>query len=287
MKSKNFLQVHVQVTRDISEAVSDFIFGLGAGGIVEEPNELVASFDESFDASTIREALETYLHSLRDLLKITFPISIKTETLENRDWSAEWKKTLKPLEISDTILIKPTWVDTPTPAPPIIIEIDPEMAFGSGEHATTRMTLQLVEKTIQPNSRVLDVGTGTGILAIGALKLGADQVYGFDIDPIAAQTAFRNAEKNGVADRFKSYAGSIDAVRLDPFDMIMANVNRTQIINMLPQMNRLLAADGVLIISGILDTEEQRICDACEHENLNIIEIRHEQEWLAFETRKR
>jgi ribosomal protein L11 methyltransferase len=287
MKTKYFLQVHVQVTPENSEAVSDFLFGLGAAGLVEENNELVAFFDEPFDEQNLHASISNYLDSLQELYKSDMPISIKTNVLENRDWNAEWKKRLKPLVVSDNILIKPTWVETPIPAPPIIIEIDPEMAFGSGEHATTRMTLQLVEKNILPNSRVLDVGTGTGILAIGALKLGAAVVYGFDTDPICPPTAQRNAHKNRVGERFKTFVGAIDTVRLDPFDMIMANVNRRQIINILPQLNALLADNGVLLISGILDTEEQMICHACEKENLKVTEIRREQEWLAFETRKR
>lgn len=287
MQGKNYLQVRVRIHPDISEVVADFLFALGAGGILEEQDELHAYFDDSYDAATIRDSLASYIESLPNSRGANSPLSIKTDILENRDWNAEWKKSLKPLFVSDTILIKPTWVDTPEPAPPVVIDIDPEMAFGSGEHATTRMTLQLVEKNIQPQARVLDVGTGTGVLAIGALKLGAASVIGFDIDPIAAQTAYRNAEKNNVADRFESYAGDIDAVRLDPFDLILANVNRTQIIKMLPRMNALLKTSGALLISGILDSEEHLIRNACADQNLIITEMRQEQEWLAFETRKR
>ncbi len=286
MKTKYFLEVRVQVTPETSEAISDFLFGLGAAGIVEDNDELAAFFDEPFDEKNIRHSSSTYLHSLQELLTSNFPISIKTNVLENRDWNAEWKKRLKPLVVSDNILIKPTWVEMPSPPPSIVLEIDPQMAFGSGEHATTRLTLQLVEKNILPNCRVLDVGTGTGILAIGALKLGAAMVYGFDTDPICPPTAQRNAHKNRVGERFKTFVGAIDSVRLDPFDMIMANVNRSQIINMLPQLNALLAYDGALIISGILDCEEQIMSEACVNEKLQIIEIRREQEWLAFETRK-
>ncbi len=287
MKSQYFLQLRVLVTEDTSEVVADFLFGFGATGLQEEQNELHAFFEQPFEQEPIINALTTFLNSQQALHHIAFPISIQADVLENRDWTAEWKKTLKPLKVSENILIKPTWVDTPQPPPPIIIEIDPEMAFGSGEHATTRMTLQLAEKNFRPHLRVLDVGTGTGVLAIGALKLGAAMVCGFDNDPIAAHTAWRNAEKNNVTDRFTTFAGDIYALRLEPYDLILANVNRTQIINMLPQMKKLLAQDGVLVISGILDTEEQLIRDSCAEHGLSITDMRREQEWLAFETRKR
>ncbi len=283
----DFIKICVDVNPDIREAVANYLFESGAAGLVEDNNELHAYFDHSFDEDLIISQIMTYLTSLRDLLDSGFDIVVSSEKVPHRDWNAEWKSSLQPIAITDNILIKPTWVDAPDPHPPIIIEIDPEMAFGSGEHSTTKLTLQLIEEHLLPESRVLDIGTGTGILAIGALKLGASQVIGFDIEAVAAHTAFRNAEKNGVSDRFQSYAGTLDAIPNGPFDMITANVNRLQIIKMLPHMYNVLADDGVCLISGILDIEEQMIINACLDHHLVVKDVRREQEWLAFETRKR
>ena len=285
MKAQDFLQIRVAVTLGIREAVSNFLFENGALGIVEGENELLGYFDNSKPEEEILYPLFTYLNSLREIVE-DFDIVVSTETIQNRDWNAEWKKSLRPLAVTEKILIKPSWVEKPSPAPPIVVEIDPEMAFGSGEHTTTQMTLQLVEKNVRSNTRLLDIGTGTGILAIAALMLGADAAFVFDIDAVAAQTAQRNAKKNGVAERFFAFAGTLDAVRDRGFDIIVANVNRSQIVPMLKRMSELLPKNGVCLISGIMKGEEQIIRDTCRPIGLTIDSLLFEQEWLAFETRK-
>lgn len=286
MKSQDFLKICINVNDDCKEALANFVFENGALGIIEQDDELHAYFDSIQNETAIRESLDDYIRSLRWLHTSLPDINVRTEKIENRDWNAEWKNSLGPIFVSEQVLIKPTWVPTPEPAPHVVIEIDPEMAFGSGEHATTKLTLQLIEKNIRPNIKMLDIGTGTGILAIGALKMGAALVYAFDIDPVAAQTAQRNAEKNHVAKQCLVFTGTLDAVRLQQFDIITANVNRLQILKMLPQISARLAPAGIFLISGILDSEEAAIRDACRGNKLSVGAVIKEQEWLAFETRK-
>ncbi|MBN1560598.1 50S ribosomal protein L11 methyltransferase [candidate division KSB1 bacterium] len=287
MKAQDFLQIRVQVHSEIADVVSNFLFENGAYGIAEQENDLLAYFDGSIKEEDLLRPLFTYLNSLRELVKTDFDIVVATEIVPQRDWSEEWKKTLHPVRITENMVVKPSWLDPPAPAPPVLIEIDPEMAFGSGGHSTTRMMLRLIEKNVHSAITLLDVGTGSGILAIAALMLGADTAFAFDIDAIAAQTARRNADKNGVSGRFYAFAGTLDAVRDQHFDLILANINRTQILKMLKRLYELLAPGGLCLLSGILDSEEEMIRNACRQSGLTIETSLSEQEWLAFETRKR
>ena len=250
MNALFFYQLSIAVVPEIKEAVSDFVFENGALGLQEKRDQIIAWFPSFSDEEALVNALAACLHELRDALGFDFDLQIEIEEIAQRDWNAEWKSGLKPLPVSERILIKPTRVETPENAPEVVIEIDPEMAFGSGEHATTRMTLQLVEKNVRPGLSVLDVGVGTGILAIGALKLGADLVIAFDVDPIAPLMARRNAIKNHIADHFHLFTGAIDAIGRGRFDLIAANVNRGQIVKILPRLSELLQADGRCLLSG-------------------------------------
>ncbi|MBN1464462.1 50S ribosomal protein L11 methyltransferase [candidate division KSB1 bacterium] len=287
MQARSFLQVRIRVNAEIAEAVSNFLFENGASGIAEQENELLAYFDASVREKDIVDPLNTYLSSLQQLLHTDANLTIATEILPQRDWNEEWKKSLRPIRITDNMLVQPSWLAKPIPAPPIVIEIDPEMAFGSGEHATTQLTLQLIEKNVHPDCTVLDVGTGSGILAIAALLLGAGSAVAFDTDAIAAQTARHNAIKNGVSGRLCAFAGTLDALQDRYFDLIVANVNRTQILNMLRRMAGLLDGNGLCLLSGILTEEEEMISVACHQNGLTVESIISDKEWLAFETRKR
>ncbi len=284
METRYYVQAQVSTIPDSVEPVSNFLFELGSTGVMEQENSLVAYFPAQHE-SELADKISRYVHELYDLLDVDAPINITVDTLENRDWNAEWKNRWHSLRISDTILIKPSWEPNPKNPPPVVIEIDPEMAFGSGEHSTTKLTLQLVERHISPEKTMLDVGTGTGILSIAALMLGAKQAFGFDIDPIASKTALKNATANGVGERFFTFAGTIEAIHHKTFDMIAANVNRSQILGMLPLLHQRLKPGGYRLLSGILDSEEEVIRRACALQNLQIISVQKDKEWLAFETR--
>ena len=286
MSAATYYQLTVVGVPAVQEAVSSFLFDQGAQGIWEHESQIIGYFPATIDEEQLLNETITYLHQLREVMSLDFDIDVALQELPQQDWNAEWKSRLKLLPVSDRILVKPTWVELPPDAPEIVIEMDPEMAFGSGEHATTRLTLQLIEKNLQPGMILLDVGVGTGILSIGALKLGARRVVAFDVDPIATETAARNAAKNGIRKDFYCFTGTLDALCRGHFDLIAANVNRGQIIRMLPYMKELLKPGGLCLLSGILDSEEELIVDACRTVKLDIISVSREKEWLAFETRK-
>ncbi|MDZ7316120.1 MAG: 50S ribosomal protein L11 methyltransferase [candidate division KSB1 bacterium] len=285
-KNRGYLEVKVAVPSDAFELVGLALFDLGATGLLEENDCLVAFFDADADARKLQRGVEKAAEEACRSLGVNQKPLIEVHRCQDRDWSSEWKRDWRPMRIGERLMVKPSWLDAPNDAPPIVIEIDPEMAFGSGDHATTRMTLQLIEQTVRPNDRLLDVGTGTGILSIAALKLGAAFAAALDIDPVAAMTAQKNAAVNGVADRMVVLAGGIEALRTQEFDLIAANIQRSVIVRLLPSFWRLLRMGGKCLISGILCEEEDQVRAACLGCGLKVLRVLRENEWLAFETLK-
>ncbi|MDZ7372214.1 MAG: 50S ribosomal protein L11 methyltransferase [candidate division KSB1 bacterium] len=285
-KNRGYLEVRLSVPADAFELVGLALFELGATGLLEENDRLVAFFDADADARKLQRDVEKAAEEACRSLGVSGKPLVELRRCQDRDWSSEWKRDWRPMRVGERLMIKPSWLEAPKDAPPIVIEIDPEMAFGSGDHATTRMTLQLLEQTVRPNDRLLDVGTGTGILSIAALKLGAASAVALDIDPVAAMTAQKNAAVNGVADRMVVLAGGIEALRAQEFDLIAANIQRSVIVRLLPLFWRLLRRGGKCLVSGILHDEEDQVRAACLDCGLEVLRVLRENEWLAFETLK-
>jgi len=279
-----FYQITLVLPQEAHEAVANFLFEHAAQGIEEKDDALLAFFAGDIDADDLLIELSNYVHELRELLDIDFKIDITLDEKENQDWNAEWKKSYKPIRITDNILIKPSWYDTPADAPPIVIEIDPKMAFGSGTHGTTSTILKLLEKQIKPTHRILDMGTGTGILTIAAVKLGAAHVTAFDNDPIATETAMENAEINRVSDHIHFFTGTIDDVK-EEFDIIAANVNSKVLSSDMAAIIKRCKTDGTILLSGILRTQEEEMRAVIQQHQLYISDMLYQDEWISFETR--
>jgi ribosomal protein L11 methyltransferase len=274
-----YLAITVPSAAEYSEALGSFLFDLGAEGVLENEGSLTAYFRG--DRRDVPEAIGRYLAELARLGHQLRPEEITCEEIVNRDWNSEWKKSYTGFAISDRIYIKPTWESRPPAEYACLIEIDPEMAFGTGTHATTRLCLRLLEERLQPGSRVLDIGTGTGILAIAAAKLGAGAIVAFDIDPVAAETAGRNAAANGVRDRIEVSAGLLADLPVQPFDLILANIQRSEIINMLPLLRQRFSVGTEFVFSGILREEETVFRAALDAEGFFALQMRYDEEWLA------
>jgi len=278
--------MNIPVSDETSELVSSFLFESGASGVVEKEGMLIVYFPPPFSAEILLKKVRNYLDELQES-GLSFPSqSIVTKKIRNRDWNEEWKKSYGLVKISDRILIKPSWTELPQNPPECTVEIDPEMAFGTGTHATTSLPLYFLEKNIHGNERLLDIGTGTGILSIAAIKLGAKEAIAFDIDPIAARTAVHNALKNNVSEHIHVFAGLLQAVAKTRFDIIVANINRSVIMRLLFPMSELLNYNGKIILSGILDSEETLLRDAITTHRLQVLQMTAEEEWLAFEVAK-
>jgi ribosomal protein L11 methyltransferase len=237
--------------------------------------------DDSLDAK--RLALEEAVWHLRQLRPLG---ELSARELEEADWAEAWKKFYTILHVGERTVIKPSWLVYTAQPSEVVIELDPGMAFGTGLHPTTRLCLAALEKYVTPGVEMLDVGTGSGILAIGAAKLGALKVDARDIDPIAVETAQRNVEINHVSPIIRVGAGSI-STKDEPLNagVIVANILAETVAQLAPSFARHLAANGVLIASGILADKEEIVGEALRAAGLNVIEVKHEEDWLVMVAR--
>lgn len=215
---------------------------------------------------------------------------IDTSLVKDEDWINNWKKHFKPCPVGDKLIIVPTWErDNLPPAAegrtPLFI--DPGMAFGSGQHETTRLCMELIEKYVSPEAHVLDVGTGSGILAITALLLGASDVTGIDIDALSVKIAAENAELNGVGARFQGRHGDLAKDVTGTFNLITANIVADIIIALTPDAVKLLSPDGIYIMSGIIEKRKPDVVKVLGDLNLCIIEEKTDRGWYAIAARKK
>lgn len=202
---------------------------------------------------------------------------------EDRDWLAEWRRGLDARRVGDHFVVTPTWIEPDRRAGDIVIAIEPQMAFGTGEHATTRLMLALLEGRVSHGARVLDVGTGSGILAIAADHLGAGAVDAVESDADALPNAAENVERNGAA-RVRLIHDRVDADWLalhGPWHVILANVLSSVLEPLLEAFRRSIEPGGAILLGGILRDEAARLREAAGQAGLTLVEERAEDEWWS------
>lgn len=241
-----------------------------------------ASFAERMQALSAH--LEEIRHAVPDLDMGT--LAIDTLNVKDEDWAEVWKKFYKPFRAGKTLVVKPTWEHYDAQPGDKIIEIDPGMAFGSGTHETTGMCLALLEEVVQPGQRVIDVGTGSGILAIGAALLGARDVLATDIDPTAVRVARENVAHNGLEGTITTLEGNLlDKVDAS-CDICVANIIADVICMFAAPLNDHIVPGGLFICSGIIKEREQDVHDALIAAGYAILSIRRKGEWVAMLARR-
>lgn len=204
------------------------------------------------------------------------------EVVADQNWNEEWEKTIEARNIGK-FYVKPTWDRSSAPDDSILLEIDPKMAFGTGYHETTRLMLRLLPDVVKKDDLVLDAGTGTGILAIAAVKLGARKAFAFDVDEWSITNTKENILLNRVDQKISVRKGSTETIPAgSSYDVILANIERNTILDMLPKLQKILKKNGRMLLSGLLKKDEQSISDKLLGLDLEIREIIHENEWIAF-----
>ncbi|MDX2029771.1 MAG: 50S ribosomal protein L11 methyltransferase [Blastocatellia bacterium] len=290
--------IEVEIARVGETAATTQLWAFNTTGleVSEDPTApdfvtLRAWFNEAPDAKKLREQIVRGL-KLIDLPEFALR-RVEPMTIEEQDWLAEWKKGWEPILIGERLMICPSWKrEQVKETDRIVVEIDPGMAFGTGTHETTRGCLEMLERYWPPASAgpdapsLLDVGTGTGILAIAALKLApAARVIGFDVDPEAIEVARENSNINGVGEDLELEVNRLSFYHDQAFDVVLANLTADVIIPLSGEFPRVTAPGGVLIASGILQEQGEDVQRALAQAGFAVLEAKPDGEWVTFALR--
>ncbi|MBI4379898.1 MAG: 50S ribosomal protein L11 methyltransferase [candidate division NC10 bacterium] len=281
--SSGYIEVTITISPTVADLVSALLFESGATAVVvsELPRLKLRTYlpdDATLEAKLMR--VRTYLVALRSMGLDPGPSKVVTRPFHDRGWAMRWKEFFRPVRIGRRLVITPSWDAFAGREGDIVVTLDPGMAFGTGQHPTTKMCLELLEAAMQEFSvngsrltesnvrepstvnrepAVLDLGTGSGLLAIAALRLGAATVLALDTDRVACRIASENIRQNGGDGRIVVKQGSLDAAGSRTFDLILANLTAEPLISLAPRLARSLRGRGCLITSGILASEEERV----------------------------
>jgi ribosomal protein L11 methyltransferase len=290
---KRWLVLSLLIPRELAEALSNFLMEQGATGIEEveedfERERLKAYFLQDGGEKRVLRSLRRYLKSLAGIDPGLPHITIETASIPEQDWGENWKRFFKPLRVGSRFVVKPPWARIRLKKDEIPIEITPGMAFGTGTHASTRLCMEALEERLKKKDlSALDVGTGSGILAIAAARLGAGEVWGIDIDKMAVEIARENVDRNKVSDTVKIKKGSMGDVR-KKFDLVAANLDFRSLKRTRMALIRHLKKRGFLILSGILEKEEEMLRQHyIETGFLQWVGVAREGEWVCLTFRKK
>jgi ribosomal protein L11 methyltransferase len=300
MVADSWLEVSLIVDGELAEAVAEVLARYAPGGVVVESTAIQAGPDEhgtpvgpmrvcayltaDADLEQTRQKVEESLHYLGMIQPLPAP---EYTPIQQQNWMEAWKQHYRPIEVGARLLILPAWIYPPK-TERIVLKIDPGMAFGTGTHPTTQLSLALLERYVKPGDTILDVGCGSGILSVAARKLGADLAYGVDIDPNAVEISRQTAEDNQVLEGIVFQAGSVTEVLAGIFPirqapLVVANILTHILLKLFEDgMAGLVAPGGVLLLSGILEEREPEILAALEKQNLTVIERIQMDDWLGL-----
>ena len=301
-------KVRIVVSLEAIEAVTAILYGMDVKGIsLEDPTDFLSQkagpltwdfadinlFPEGEDVAVIAayfpdtENVQQHVSyiegKIRDLKEFGInpnPFRVEYKKVLEEDWATAWKKYYKPVSVGRQMVIKPSWEAYQKKPGDLIIEMDPGMAFGTGTHETTRLCMEILEDYIKGGETVFDVGTGSGILAITASKLGAKDVLAIDLDPVAVDSARINVKLNKEA-KIEVREGNLLDETTRKADIVVANIIADVIIHLSTDLNRVLKEDGLFIGSGIIHGREQEVVQALKAAGFKINEVRDENDWRA------
>jgi ribosomal protein L11 methyltransferase len=283
-----WLEVSVTVENEAAEAVAEVLSRYAYRGVTIEAGPegwndgpvIVRAYlraDEQLRANKRR--VEKALGHLNQISPVPPPLF---RPVAEEDWAEAWKQRLTVLHIGQRIVIRPTWLDYTPGFEDVVIQLDPGMAFGTGLHPTTQMCLVTLEEMLRPGMRVLDMGTGSGILAIAAAKLGAAHVLAVDNDPVAIKAAKDNVVANGVQDSVNVMRGSLSGMS-GSYDLVVVNIVAKVIVDMVREgLAELLSPGGTLIAAGIIADQAPEVVTALEQNALALTEQRQSEDWICL-----
>ena len=263
----------------IPEILSSILWELEITGINEEVNclKVFASENSGIDTEKVSELLKRLVRE-----KMIFNFNVEENLVEDKNWNEEWEKSIKVTEVSNKIIIKPTFREYKAKPGQIVITIDPKMSIGTGEHQTTKLVLWSLEDKVEKGIKVLDVGSGTSILAIACAKLGASKVIAVDNDEWCYSNGKENCELNMVSEKVDVRLGEIKDVDEKDFDLITANIQKNILMDIAGEIKKRIKKGGKLILSGLLFTDENDILSKYTSLGFKLEEEKSLDEWIAL-----
>ncbi len=279
---KNYFEVIIDTDPFNPEELSGLLWELNPLGIVENDDALVISFDadESID-QTVKDFLQKLVEK-----EVINSFSYSINEIEEKNWNEEWEKNLRVIKVTDKIVIKPSFREYSPSEGEIVITIDPKMSFGTGEHQTTKLMLSMCEKHIEKKTKVLDVGTGTGVLAIASVMLGADYALGIDNDEWCYENALENIDQNHVYGKVEFRLAEVGNISEHDFDCLLANIQKDVLLIIAKDIVSKVKASGKVILSGLLYTDAADICDCYTQLGLSLSDKMQLDEWIALVFKK-
>ncbi len=283
----DWIEASVRVDGETADAVSELINRYVPGGVIIEqdpnlPDSLTVKVFLSPDAHQTRRRIEEGLWHLGQIRPIPEP---RFRLVPRQEWTEAWKKNFQVLHVGRRVVIKPSWLTySPTPGE-IVVELDPGMAFGTGLHPSTRLCLRAMEDMLKSGMRALDLGTGSGILAIAAALMGASQVVALDVDELAVKAARANAHANCVADRVRIELGSVERLPCGTalFELMAVNIEARVILKLVNQsVLSHLKPGGWFIGAGILENQCDDVLAALADRGLGGLQVHQEGDWVAL-----
>lgn len=301
-----WIEVKVLTTSEAVEPISGIFYTLDCKGVsIEDPNDILgreqgpltwdfadinvlehkgeyAVVKGYFSDEDNMEEVVTYVkEKVKEIKDMGFDVGrgeVLVEKTHEEDWANNWKKYYKPSKVGEKIVVKPIWEDYEKKDDELVVELDPGMAFGTGDHETTRMCIQALEKYVEKDSTVFDVGTGSGILAIAAAKLGARKAVGVDLDPVAVESAKENVSYNDL-DNIEVLYGNLVEVIEGKADIVVANIIAEIICILIYDVKRVLKQGGMFITSGIIHERVKMVTDKLEESGFEVIKVNKDGEW--------
>jgi ribosomal protein L11 methyltransferase len=282
MKPRAWVQLSLPVPVERQDDLIGPLTLLGCNGFQQEENSLICFVEQrGWNASFQRGLRAVLARSHRHFPSI--PTSFRYRRVAERNWNAAWEKSIDTIEVTERMVVKPSWRTLRRKdRGKMVLQIDPQMSFGTGHHESTRLCLSLLERHVRQSMTVLDVGTGTGILAIAAAKLGAASVVGLDMDHWALVNAKENVKKNRVDSTVRITDASLAQLAKDRFDLIVANIDLPTISKLLRPMLKRLRREGTLVLSGLTVSDLEPLLSLLQSAGVVPTEIVCENEWAAL-----
>jgi ribosomal protein L11 methyltransferase len=271
---------------DETGLLTEGLLALGGRAVWEERGKLITHLPEPADPDAFVHAAQVELRRITGDPDLT----VEASWQPHEEWAETWKRGLAPRRVTERLVVTPSW-EIPAALPgDVVVTLDPGMAFGNAEHGTTRGCMRLLDRVITPGERVLDVGSGSGVLAIVAARLGARAVVALEADPVACETARENVERNGVAAHVKVVEAWADAVSLSGlggFDGVLANIEGSTLHRLLPGLAECARPRGWMILSGVLEPELDGLTRAAASLRLAREDVDRDGEWRSLLLRRR